>query len=103
MTASFESTFKRLIPAVDFCSLRFVEESTEQLVVRQNVAEPPQACIDRGVMIVGWASFICPPCQCFHAIPAWAVKACPPYKMIILSINTSRLIARLFIRTQRKL
>ena len=51
MTASFESTFKRLIPAVDFCSLRFVEESTEQLVVRQNIAEPPQACIDRGVMI----------------------------------------------------
>mgnify|MGYP000011020649 CR=1 FL=1 len=51
MTASFESTFKRLIPAVDFCSLRFVEESTEQLAVRQNVAEPPQACIDRGVMI----------------------------------------------------
>ena len=51
MTASFESTFKRLAPAVDFCSFRFVEESTEQLSVRQNIVEPPQACIDRGVMI----------------------------------------------------
>ena len=51
MTASFESTFKRILPAVDFCSLRFVEESTEQLSVRQNVAEPPQTCVDRGAMI----------------------------------------------------
>ncbi len=51
MTASFESTFKRLIPAVDFCSLRFVEEASEQLCVRQNIAEPPQSCVDRGVMI----------------------------------------------------
>lgn len=51
MTASFESTFKRVIPAVDFCSLRFVEETVEQLSVRQDVAEPPQSSIDRGVMI----------------------------------------------------
>ena len=51
MTASFESTFKRLIPAVDFCSLRFVEETSEQLSVRQNIPEPPHTCIDRGVMI----------------------------------------------------
>ena len=51
MTASFKSTFKRILPAVDFCSLRFVEESTEQLSVRQNVAEPPQTCVDRGAMI----------------------------------------------------
>ncbi|MEO8101852.1 MAG: TldD/PmbA family protein [Betaproteobacteria bacterium] len=51
MTASFESTFKRVVPAVDFCSLRFVEETTELLSVRQNVAEPPQSSVDRGVMI----------------------------------------------------
>ena len=51
MTASFESTFKRVIPAVDFCSLRFVEETSEQLSVRQNVVEPPQCSVDRGVMI----------------------------------------------------
>ena len=29
-------------------------------------------------MIVEWAGFICPPFQCLQAIPAWAVKACPP-------------------------
>ncbi len=51
MTASFESTFKRIVPAVDFCSLRFVEETTEQLTVRQNVTEPPQSSSDRGAMI----------------------------------------------------
>jgi predicted Zn-dependent protease len=51
MTASFESTFKRIAPAVDFCSFRFVEETSEQLSVQQNVAEPPRASIDRGVMI----------------------------------------------------
>lgn len=51
MTASFESTFKRIAPAVEFCSLRFVEEHTEQLSVQQNVAEPPVTSIDRGAMI----------------------------------------------------
>lgn len=51
MTASFESTFKRIAPAVDFCSFRFVEETTEQLSVQQNVAEPPRSSVDRGVMI----------------------------------------------------
>jgi predicted Zn-dependent protease len=51
MTASFESTFKRIAPAVDFCSFRFVEETAEQLSVQQNVAEPPHTSVDRGVMI----------------------------------------------------
>ena len=51
MTASFESIFKRIAPAVDFCSFRFVEETTEKLSVQQNVLEPPQTSIDRGVMI----------------------------------------------------
>ena len=51
MTASFESTFKRVVPAVDFCSMRFVEETTEQLSVRQNIPEPPLSAVDRGVMI----------------------------------------------------
>ena len=48
-------------------------------------------------MIVEWAGFICPPFQCLQLIPAWADKAYPPYKIIILSINTLRLAARLFI------
>ena len=51
MTASFESIFKRIAPAVDFCSFRFVEESTEKLSVQQNIVEPPQTSMDRGVMI----------------------------------------------------
>ncbi len=51
MTASFESIFKRVAPAVDFCSFRFVEETTEKCSVQQNIAEPPMTSIDRGVMI----------------------------------------------------
>jgi predicted Zn-dependent protease len=51
MTASFESIFKRVAPACDFCSFRFVEESAERLTVQQNVAEPPVTSMDRGVMI----------------------------------------------------
>jgi predicted Zn-dependent protease len=51
MTASFESTFKRIAPAVDFCSFRFVEETVEKLSVQQGVAEPPASSVDRGVMI----------------------------------------------------
>ena len=51
MTASFESIFKRIAPAVDFCSFRFVEETAEQLTVQQNVVEPPKTSVDRGVMI----------------------------------------------------
>jgi predicted Zn-dependent protease len=51
MTASFESTFKRIAPAVHFCSFRFVEETVERLSVQQGVAEPPATSVDRGVMI----------------------------------------------------
>jgi predicted Zn-dependent protease len=51
MTASFESIFKRIAPAVEFCSFRLVEETAEQLSVQQNVPEPPKTSVDRGVMI----------------------------------------------------
>jgi predicted Zn-dependent protease len=51
MTASFESLFKRVAPAADFCSFRFVEETAERIAVQQGVAEPPSLSIDRGVMI----------------------------------------------------
>jgi predicted Zn-dependent protease len=43
--------FRAIVPAVDFCSLRFVEESSESLTVRQDVAEPPQLATDRGAMV----------------------------------------------------
>ncbi len=43
--------FRAIAPAVDFCALRYVEESSELLRVRQDVAEPPQLATDGGVMI----------------------------------------------------
>jgi len=43
--------FRAIAPAVDFCALRYMEESSELLTVRQDVAEPPQLATDRGVMI----------------------------------------------------
>ena len=43
--------FRAAAPAVDFCALRFVEESSEYLAVRQDVAEPPQLSTSRGAMV----------------------------------------------------
>jgi predicted Zn-dependent protease len=51
MTDSLRRDFRAVAPAVDFCSLRFVEETSELLTVRQDVAEPPQLASDRGAMI----------------------------------------------------
>ena len=45
------SRFKRLIPAVDECSLRIVEESAEWTAVRQDVAMPLTESRDYGAMI----------------------------------------------------
>jgi len=43
--------FRAIAPAVDFCALRFMEETSELLTVRQDVAEPPRLSTDRGVMV----------------------------------------------------
>ncbi|KIF83763.1 peptidase C69 [Noviherbaspirillum autotrophicum] len=43
--------FHRLAPAVDFCSLRLVEERSEHLTVRQDVLQPPTTGVDSGAMI----------------------------------------------------
>ena len=56
---SIRSLFRSLAPAVDFCSLRFVEETSEQLSVRQDVLEPPATTVDCGAMVTvvhrgGW-------------------------------------------------
>jgi predicted Zn-dependent protease len=40
-----------LAPAVDFCSLRFVEETSEQTMVRQDVLQPLSASVERGAMV----------------------------------------------------
>lgn len=51
MFDSIRRLFKSLAPAVDFCSLRLVDERSEQISVRQNVLQPVATSIDRGVMI----------------------------------------------------
>jgi len=49
---SLRSRFLRHVPAVDFCSLRMVDETSEQLTVRQDVLQPPSTAIDRGAMVI---------------------------------------------------
>ncbi|QDZ26868.1 TldD/PmbA family protein [Noviherbaspirillum sp. UKPF54] len=51
MPDSIRRLFHRLAPAVDFCSLRLVEERSEHLAVRQDVLQPATTGIDRGAMI----------------------------------------------------
>lgn len=43
--------FKKIMPTVDFCSLRYVETRSEELSVRQNVTEPLFKALDVGAMI----------------------------------------------------
>ncbi|HUP30382.1 MAG TPA: TldD/PmbA family protein [Usitatibacter sp.] len=51
MIEFLQAEFRKAAPAVDFCALRFVEESSEYLAVRQDVAEPPQLAVTRGAMV----------------------------------------------------
>ena len=51
MLDTLQRDFRAAAPAVDFCALRFVEESSEYLAVRQDVAEPPRLSVDRGAMV----------------------------------------------------
>jgi predicted Zn-dependent protease len=51
MLDTLQRDFRSLAPAVDFCALRFVEESSEYLAVRQDVPEPPRLQVDRGAMV----------------------------------------------------
>jgi predicted Zn-dependent protease len=58
-----EDNFNSLSESVDFCSLRFIREQTEELSVRQNVVQPLGNTIDSGVMLtvlhgggIGYAS-----------------------------------------------
>lgn len=45
------SRFRRLAPAVDYCALRVVSETSETAAVRQDVALPPQGRLDQGAMV----------------------------------------------------
>jgi len=51
MIETLAREFRAVAPAVDFCALRFMEESSEILTVRQDVPEPPQLATDRGAMV----------------------------------------------------
>jgi hypothetical protein len=51
MHDTLQAEFRKAAPAVDFCALRYVEESSEFLQVRQDVAEPPQLATQRGAMV----------------------------------------------------
>jgi predicted Zn-dependent protease len=48
---SISARFRRVAPAVDYCALRVVEETSEITSVRQNVAEPARSLLDRGAMV----------------------------------------------------
>jgi predicted Zn-dependent protease len=48
---SIRALFKTLAPAVDFSSLRVVDETSENIVVRQDVLQPLSSRIDRGAMV----------------------------------------------------
>lgn len=51
MFDSIRPLFKSLAPAVDFCSLRVLEERSEQITVRQDVLQPLSIRADRGAMV----------------------------------------------------
>ena len=51
MYSKIEEIFRENLPAVDFCSLRLVDERSEDVTVRQNVLEPVRSSTDIGVMI----------------------------------------------------
>ena len=48
---SMGARFRRLAPAVDYCALRVLDETSRFLCVRQDVAEPAQTIRDFGAMV----------------------------------------------------
>ena len=51
MRDEVERRFREIAPAVDFCSLRLVEERDEHVSVRRGVAQPPVSSLDVGAMV----------------------------------------------------
>ena len=51
MLERLQAEFRKAAPKVDLCALRYVEEASEWLQVRQDVAEPPQLATTRGAMV----------------------------------------------------
>jgi predicted Zn-dependent protease len=48
---SLHDLFKKHKPSADFCSLRLVEENSENIVVRQDVLQPLSSQMNRGAMV----------------------------------------------------
>jgi predicted Zn-dependent protease len=48
------AAFRAVAPAVDFLSLRLVDERNESLAVRRGVVQPPHVAYDRGAMVTVW-------------------------------------------------
>ena len=46
-----EALFREVAPAVEFCTLRLVEEHSEAIAVRRNIPQPVRSAIDAGCMI----------------------------------------------------
>src|SRR5262245_58017854 len=55
MLERVEGRFRHLAPQGDFCSLRFVRERSEMVVVRQNIVQPMQTSEDSGAMLTVYA------------------------------------------------
>ena len=51
MAEDLEQRFRSIAPKVDFWSLRFVEERSEDVSVRRGVVLPPHTSVDSGVMV----------------------------------------------------
>ncbi len=51
MYNTIKDRFHKIIPNVDFCSLRYVEEQSEILSVRQNIVQAPSNSHDSGFML----------------------------------------------------
>jgi len=51
MQESLKQQFLKIVPKVDFCSLRYLEERSEMLIVRQNIAKPPLLRQEAGAMV----------------------------------------------------
>ncbi len=51
MFDKIEERFRRVAPKADFCSLRVVRESQEQIQVRQGVLQPVSTGLDTGAMV----------------------------------------------------
>lgn len=51
LTDQLKENFQQLLPAVDFCSLRIVENHSESLSVRRGIVQPPHKNDDLGAML----------------------------------------------------